>query len=60
MNSKLGIMFIAIIAGIILFLLGGFVVNNKFGMAFVILAIGMVGWAAGNVMDTRCTTSEDK
>ncbi len=60
MNSKLGIMFAAIIAGIILFLLGGFVLNNKLGMVCVILAIALIGWSAGNVMDTRCTTSEDK
>lgn len=60
MNSKLGLMFMAIVVAIILFFLGGFVLSNKLGMACVMIAIFIVGWTAGNVMDTPCETAGEK
>lgn len=60
MNSKLGLMFLSIGAAIVLFFLGGFVLPNNLGMICVMLAIFIVGWSAGNVMDTPCETSGEK
>ena len=57
MDSKLRGLFLAIPVSIFLFYLGGFVVNNKLGMVLVIAAIGLVGYAAGRVMDSPCTTA---
>jgi len=60
MDSKLRGLFLAIPVAIALFLLGGFVVDNKFGMIFVLLAIGLVGYTAGRVMDSPCSTAGEE
>ena len=52
MNSKTRTLVIAIIAAVILWLLGGFVVGKSIGMIFVIIGIGIVGLAAGNIMNS--------
>jgi hypothetical protein len=52
MNSKTRTLVIAIIAAVTLWLLGGFVVGKSIGMAFVIIGIGIVGLAAGNIMNS--------
>ena len=43
---------LAIVVGIVLWLLGGLVVNNVLGIIFVMLSIVIVGLAGGNVMNT--------
>ncbi len=60
MDSKLRDLFLAIPVAIALFLIGGFVVANKFGMFFVLIAIGLVGYAAGRVMDSPCSTAGEE
>jgi len=60
MDSKLRSFFLAIPVGITLFLIGGFVVNNKLGIIFVLLAIGILGYAAGRVMDSPCSTAGEE
>lgn len=52
MNSKIGTMFIAIIAAIVLWLVGGFVFGKTVGMICVLIGIGISGLAAGNCMNS--------
>lgn len=52
MNPKTRTLVIAIIAAVVLWLLGGFVVGKSVGMAFVIIGISLVGLAAGNIMNS--------
>jgi O-antigen ligase len=52
MNSKTRTLVIAIIAAVVLWLLGGFVFGKSIGMVFVIIGIGIVGLAAGNIMNS--------
>jgi uncharacterized membrane protein YdjX (TVP38/TMEM64 family) len=52
MDSKMRTLVIAIIAAIILWLIGGFVFGKEVGMICVIIGIAIVGLAAGNVMNS--------
>ena len=52
MDSKSLILVLAVIAAAVLWLLGGLVFNMAVGMICVIIGIAIVGWAAGNVMDS--------
>ena len=52
MNSKMGNLVLAIIAAIVLWLVGGFVFGKAVGMVCVIIGITMVGLAAGSVMNS--------
>ena len=60
MDSKTRTLVISVIIAVILWLLGGFVVGHTLGIIFVALSILVVGLAAGNMMDTSCTTSGKK
>lgn len=60
MDSKLRGLFMAVPVFIILFLLGGFVVNNVLGMILVVIAIFILGFSAGRVMDSPCSTSGEE
>lgn len=52
MDSNSRTLILAVIAAAILWLLGGLVFNMAVGMICVLIGVGIVGWAAGNVMDT--------
>lgn len=52
MNSKTRTLVIAIIAAVVLWLLGGFVFGKSVGMICVIIGIALVGMAAGNIMNS--------
>lgn len=52
MNSKTRTLVIAVIASVILWLLGGFVFGKFIGMMFVIIGITLVGLAAGSIMNS--------
>jgi len=52
MDSKSLTLVLAVIAAAALWLLGGLVFNMAVGMVCVIIGIFIVGWAAGNVMDS--------
>lgn len=60
MDSKARILVISIFIAVILWLLGGFVFGHALGIVCVFFSILIVGWAAGNIMDTPGTTSGDK
>lgn len=60
MNSKLRGLFLAIPVVIALFLIGGFVVNNIFGMILVLIAVGLLGYSAGRVLDSPCSTAGEE
>jgi hypothetical protein len=52
MDSKVGALVLSVIASVILWLLGGFVVGHWVGIICVFLSIVFVGLAAGNLMNT--------
>lgn len=52
MDSKSRTLVLAVIGAAILWLLGGLVFNMAVGMICVLVGVGIVGLAAGNVMDT--------
>jgi len=52
MDSKMRTLVMAIIAAIVLWLIGGFVFGKVVGMICVIIGIAIVGLAAGNVMNS--------
>jgi len=52
MDSKIRTLVLAVIISAILWLLGGFVFGKVVGMIFVIIGIALVGWAAGNIMNS--------
>jgi len=56
MDSKSRTLVLAAIAAAVLWLLGGLVFNMAVGMICVLVGVGMVGWAAGNMMDTPSPT----
>lgn len=60
MDSKTRTLVLSIIAAMLLWLLGGFLVNKFLGMFLVMLGITLVGMAAGNVMNSDCPSSEKK
>lgn len=57
MDSKIRTLVLSVFVAVILWLLGGFVFGHTAGIICVFLSICIVGWAAGNMMDTPCTTS---
>lgn len=52
MNSKINTLIMAIIASVVLWLIGGFVFGKAVGMVCVLIGITLVGLAAGNVMNS--------
>ena len=52
MDSKIHTLVLSVVFAVALWLLGGFVVGHTLGIIFVFLSIFVVGWAAGNLMDT--------
>ncbi len=52
MHPKTRTLVLAVIASVILWLLGGFVFGKSIGMIFVIVGITLVGLAAGSMMDS--------
>ena len=58
MNSKVSTMFIAIVASIALWLIGGFVFGKAVGMVCVMIGIALVGLAAGNCMNSPAPEHE--
>jgi len=52
MDSKSLTLVLAVIVAAALWLLGGLVFNMAVGMVCVIIGIFIVGWAAGNVMNS--------
>lgn len=58
MNSKMGTFWMAVLAAMVLWLLGGLVFSKEVGMVCVILGIAIVGVAGGSVMNSPCTTSK--
>ncbi len=51
-NTKTGLLVMAILLAIVLWLIGGFLVSKWLGMIFVIIGITIVSLAAGNVMNS--------
>ena len=51
-NSKVGLLFLTVIAAIVLFLIGGFVFGKSVGIVCVFLAIFLGGLAGGNLMNS--------
>jgi len=60
MDSKSRTLVLSVFAAAILWLLGGLVFNMAVGMICVLAGVGIVGWAAGNVMDTSSPTHEQQ
>ncbi|MEO8331572.1 MAG: hypothetical protein ABI479_04005 [Gallionella sp.] len=60
MDSKSRLLIKAVILAAILWLLGGLVFNMAVGMVCVLIGVAIVGWAAGNIMDTPTPSSEKK
>lgn len=52
MDPKYLLLVKAVIAAVILWLLGGLVFNMAVGMICVLISVFIVGWTAGNIMDT--------
>jgi hypothetical protein len=52
MDSQTRTLALAVIAAVILWLLGGFVVNNVLGIIFVMTGVFIVGLSGGNIMNT--------
>lgn len=59
MNSKMGVLWVSVLVAVVLWLLGGLVFSKEVGMVCVILGIAIVGWGAGNAMNSPCTTSKE-
>jgi hypothetical protein len=52
MRSKINTLIMAIIAAVVLWLIGGFVFGKAVGMICVLIGITIVGLAAGNIMNS--------
>ncbi len=52
MNSRMNLLWMAVIAATVLWLIGGFVFGKAVGMVCVLIGITIVGLAAGNVMNS--------
>ena len=52
MNSKMLTLIVSVIISIVLWLVGGFVLDHTGGMVCVFISIALLGWAIGYVMDT--------
>jgi hypothetical protein len=60
MDSKVRLLVLSVIIAVALWLLGGFVFGHALGIVCVFLSIAIVGWAAGNLMDTPQPSQENK
>jgi hypothetical protein len=60
MDSKVRLLVLSVIIAVVLWLLGGFVFGHALGIVCVFLSIAIVGWAAGNLMDTPGASTENK
>ena len=60
MDSKIRTLVFSVVAAVILWLVGGFVVGHTLGIICVFLSIVVVGMAAGNLMNTPEPSSGDK
>jgi len=58
MDSKSHRLILAAVAAAILWLLGGLVFNMAVGMMCVLIGVFIVGWAAGDIMDSPSPTTE--
>jgi membrane protein required for beta-lactamase induction len=58
MDSKSRKLVLASIVAAILWLLGGLVFNMAVGMMCVLIGVFIVGWAAGDIMDSPSPTPE--
>jgi len=58
MDSKSRTLILASIAAAILWLLGGLVFNMAVGMMCVLIGVFIVGWAAGDIMDSPSPTAQ--
>ncbi len=52
MDSKTRTLIFTVVISIILWLLGGFVFSHALGMVCVFVSIAIIGYAAGDLMDT--------
>lgn len=52
MDSKMRTLVTALIAAMVLWIVGGFVFGKAVGMICVVIGIALVGLAAGNVMNS--------
>jgi hypothetical protein len=52
MRSKINTLIMAIIAAVVLWLIGGFVFGKAVGMICVLVGITIVGLAAGDIMNS--------
>jgi len=60
MDSKIRLLVLSVIISVILWLLGGFVFTHTFGIISVFLSIAIVGWAAGNLMNTPEPSTDNR
>jgi hypothetical protein len=60
MDSKVRLLVISVIIAVVLWLLGGFVFGHALGIVCVFLSITIVGWAAGNLMNTPSPSHDNK
>lgn len=60
MDQKSLRLVLASVAAAILWLLGGLVFNMAVGMMCVLIGVFIVGWAAGDIMDSPSPSSEQQ
>jgi hypothetical protein len=60
MDSKVRLLVLAVFIAVVLWLLGGFVFGHALGIVCVFTSIVVVGWAAGNLMNTPEPSQENK
>jgi hypothetical protein len=60
MDYKSRRLILASIAAAILWLLGGLVFNMAVGMICVLIGVFIVGWAAGDIMDSPSPASQEE
>lgn len=52
MDSKARTLILAVAVSVVLWLLGGFVFSHTFGIICIFVSIAIIGWAAGDLMNT--------
>ncbi len=60
MDSKVRLLVLSVLVAAVLWLLGGFVFGHALGIVCIFLSIAVVGWAAGNLMDTPEPSHDNK
>jgi len=60
MDYKSRRLILASITAAILWLLGGLVFNMAVGMMCVLIGVFIVGWAAGDIMDSPSPSQQDR